>query len=123
MRGGLAASPPVRAAPRCDPGSSCEGLPAGRVGRERQSGATKGETTMTTYTTYGSVRGGCGHRHKTIRAAEHCLDRDQRGCSSQGGYSDRSVCEVRNGCLYEVGGNDTDWIAGEGGRSCGAARM
>lgn len=75
------------------------------------------------YTTYGSVRGGCGHQHRTVEAAERCLNDDQNGCASQGGYSDRRVCEVRDGYLYEVGGGEDDWIAGEGGRSCGAARI
>lgn len=46
---------------------------------------------MTTYTTTGSVRGDCGHQHKTLRAAVACLMRDQRGCKAQGGYSDRTV--------------------------------
>jgi hypothetical protein len=45
------------------------------------------------YTTIGSVRGCCGHHHRTIAAAEMCLTRDQRGCKSQGGYSDRRVVD------------------------------
>ncbi len=49
---------------------------------------------MTTYTTEGSVRGCCGHKHRTIEAAIRCIKRDQAGCSSQGGYSDRSVVRV-----------------------------
>ena len=48
----------------------------------------------TTYTTFGSVRGGCGHRHKTLESARRCLDKDQSGCGSQGGYSDREVVLV-----------------------------
>ena len=44
-----------------------------------------------TYTTQGNVRGCCGHKHRTIEAAKRCADRDQAGCASQGGYSDRSV--------------------------------
>lgn len=43
------------------------------------------------YTTCGSVRGCCGHKHGSILAAEKCLARDQKGCRSQGGYSDREV--------------------------------
>lgn len=47
---------------------------------------------MTTiYTTKGNVRGECGHEHRTEAAAQACLERDQRGCASQGGYSDRVV--------------------------------
>lgn len=49
---------------------------------------------MTTYTCVGSVRGSCGHDHKTIAAAVRCNDRDQKGCASQGGYSDRSIVAV-----------------------------
>lgn len=44
-----------------------------------------------TYTTQGSVRGCCGHQHKTIEAAQRCINRDHAGCVRQGGYSDRSV--------------------------------
>ena len=50
------------------------------------------------YTTHGSVRGGYGHAHKSQQTAEKCLRRDQRGCASQGGYSDRRVIEQRT-CL------------------------
>lgn len=46
------------------------------------------------FTTTGSVRGGCGHVHLTRAAAEKCLDRDHRGCVTQGGYSDRKVVTV-----------------------------
>ena len=46
---------------------------------------------MTTYTTIGSVRGCCGHKHRTIKAAVDCIKRDQSGCAIQGGYSDRDV--------------------------------
>ena len=46
---------------------------------------------MTSYTTFGSVRGDCGHAHQTYAAAEACIRRDQRGCRQQGGYSDREV--------------------------------
>jgi hypothetical protein len=47
--------------------------------------------TMNTYTTDGSVRGDCGHRHRTLSGAIQCLARDQAGCKSQGGYSDRQI--------------------------------
>lgn len=52
------------------------------------------------YATWGSVRGNCGHRHATLAAAVDCLRADQRGCRSQGGYSDREV--VRSGDDYDV---------------------
>ena len=44
-----------------------------------------------TYTTIGSVRGSCGHAHRTIAAAKACADADQRACHRHGGYSDRDV--------------------------------
>ncbi len=49
------------------------------------------ETMNITYTTDGSVRGTCGHKHRTVEAAYKCLEEDQQGCESQGGYSDRHV--------------------------------
>lgn len=48
-------------------------------------------TAKTGYTTCGSVRGCCGHNHRTIETAQRCVDSDQAGCARQGGYSDRSV--------------------------------
>jgi hypothetical protein len=47
--------------------------------------------TKTTYTNIGSVRGSCGHNHRTISGALRCLDSDQSGCRQCGGYSDRVV--------------------------------
>jgi len=46
------------------------------------------------YTTIGSVRGDCGHKHRNIWAAARCLANDQAGCASQGGYSDRRITEA-----------------------------
>jgi len=43
------------------------------------------------YTTWGPVRGDCGHEHRTMRAACECVERDQRGCAKQGGYTDRHL--------------------------------
>ena len=43
------------------------------------------------YTTWGPVRQGCDHAHKTIETALDCLHRDRSGAASQGGYSDRSI--------------------------------
>jgi hypothetical protein len=50
-------------------------------------------STTTTYTTHGSVRGGCGHTHRTLDATERCRQRDADECASLGGgaYSDRQV--------------------------------
>ena len=52
------------------------------------------EPTLAYFTTEGSVRGACGHKHRTYDAAEKCIARDQHGCASQGGYSDRHVVAV-----------------------------
>jgi len=49
------------------------------------------------YTTVGSVRGRCGHQHRTLEAAVACRRADQQGCRSQGGYSDRVVRIVEDG--------------------------
>ena len=49
---------------------------------------------MTLYTTYGSVRGGCGHKHRSIQAAQHCAYRDQHACNEYRCYSDRRVLPV-----------------------------
>ena len=46
------------------------------------------------YTTWGPVRGGCGHAHQTLETAERCLRRDQAGCADQAGYSDRAVRRI-----------------------------
>lgn len=43
------------------------------------------------YESSGSVRGSCGHRHRSIRMAYLCLCADRLGCRMQGGYSDRDV--------------------------------
>jgi len=46
------------------------------------------------YTTWGSVRGCCGHRHRTLKAAKRCLEKDQRACANLPGgnaYSDRHI--------------------------------
>jgi len=46
------------------------------------------------WTTYGEVRGGCEHVHKSKLAALRCLHADERGCKRLGGYSDRAVVQV-----------------------------
>ena len=46
------------------------------------------------YTSWGSVRQGCGHAHRTAEAAARCGDRDRRGCRRQGGYSDRYIRKI-----------------------------
>lgn len=54
------------------------------------SKTTKSTATIT-YTTRGAVRGCCGHRHRSLRAAARCCYRDLLDCERQGGYSDRMV--------------------------------
>ncbi len=49
---------------------------------------------MKGYITIGSVRGWCGHVHRTELGAVRCLARDRRGCRGQGGYSDRNVVNI-----------------------------
>lgn len=43
------------------------------------------------YTTKGSVRGCCGHKHRSLKTAFICITKDTNGCNSQGGYSDRYI--------------------------------
>jgi hypothetical protein len=43
------------------------------------------------YVTEGSVRGSCGHKHRTLDGAIRCLHRE-----GQGGYTDRSIYTVAN---------------------------
>jgi hypothetical protein len=57
-----------------------------------------------TYTTIGSVRGCCGHDHRSIGAAQRCLARDARGCRAQGGYSDRYIVRDDGRIVYVDGG-------------------
>ena len=52
---------------------------------------------MALYTTWGSVRGCCGHEHRTEEAAEACASKDQRACARVGGYSDRKVRKISRG--------------------------
>ena len=50
--------------------------------------------TTVTYSAVGSVRGSCGHAHRTAAAAQRCADRDHRGVRAGHGrsaYSDRTV--------------------------------
>jgi hypothetical protein len=43
------------------------------------------------FVSVGSIRGWCGHVHRTLDAAIKCSVRDGRDCGSTGGYSDRGV--------------------------------
>ena len=46
------------------------------------------------YTCIGSVRPNCGVQHRSLSSAKACLQRDQRACRNQGGYSDREINSV-----------------------------
>ena len=60
------------------------------------------DTTMTNttkpavYEARGSVRGSCGHIHRSIGAAVRCARKDQASCARLGGgaYSDRVVVRI-----------------------------
>ena len=61
---------------------------------------------MADYTFYhasGSVRGSCGHMHRTIVAAYRCAQRDVRDCHALGGgaYSDRVVARTDGEALTD----------------------
>ena len=75
---------------------------------------TTTETTTRTYTTRGSVRGECGHAHRTYRAAARCAERDQRLCAAAGGYSDRGVFRDGGEIAPEVHEAYADLVAGGG---------
>lgn len=58
------------------------------------------------YTTWGSVRGGCGHLHRSVEAAERCIARDARAVRRGNGrdaYSDRAVYRVEARTARELG--------------------
>lgn len=62
------------------------------------------------YIARGSVRGSCGHKHRTIAAAQTCCEKDQRDCRSLGGgaYSDRSVTPVDSGRFRDLTGSEQE---------------
>lgn len=43
------------------------------------------------WTCSGSVRGCCGKKHHSREAADSHISQDNRGCATQGGYSDRHI--------------------------------
>lgn len=68
---------------------------------------------MMNYYTCGTlrnVRGNCGHKHRTIDSAEKCCQRDQAGCKSQGGYSDRSIQKFAGGEEIEIEIEEREWL-------------
>lgn len=64
----------------------------------------------TYYTTTGSVRGNCGHRHRSVVAAEQCRQSDANGCGMQGGYSDRRIVAVEDDVTRELNAAEDDLL-------------
>lgn len=60
------------------------------------------------YTCEGSVRDDCGVMHRSLAAAVACVRRDQRDCSSQGGYSDRRIMRVTERGLVRLSEAEAD---------------
>lgn len=58
----------------------------------------KGRIMAIKFTTRGNARGGCGHNHRTLLAAEMCLQREKRSCAipDVGSYSDRVIFVVED---------------------------
>ena len=63
---------------------------------------------MTTYTTRGGIRGGCGHKHRSVVTAYRCLCEDSDGCARHGGYSDRMVTRLDGQPLNDVEREELD---------------
>jgi hypothetical protein len=61
-----------------------------------------GERYRVCYITFGLGRGSCGHQHRTIYDAYHCLRHDFRAAEESGSYSDRHVCAIENGIMREL---------------------
>jgi hypothetical protein len=59
------------------------------------------EKTKIYYTTKGSVRGCCGHKHRYLHSAVKCVLNDRRDCLRVRGYSDRSVVRWDGGEMTE----------------------
>jgi hypothetical protein len=54
------------------------------------------------YVAKGSVRGSCGHKHHTLRAAINCVVRDVKLCASLGIDSDRDIVRADGVTLNDV---------------------
>jgi hypothetical protein len=54
------------------------------------------------YITKGPIRGPCGHKHRTISYAYHCLARDIQSAEKDGTSSDRRIYAVDNGQEREL---------------------
>ena len=56
---------------------------------------------MTIYTTMGSVRGSCNHKHRSLETALKCAQSDSRRCQQVRGRSDRNVVRTDGEPLSE----------------------
>ena len=76
---------------------------------------------MAGYTTFGRVRGCCGHRHRNREAAERCVAADRAGRGKARGCSDRAVFYISaDGYLLT---DDGAPVWPRRGRSGGAVRF
>ena len=73
-----------------------------------------------TYEARGSVRGGCGHRHRTLSSALRCAQKDQSACHSLNpsgsltrSYSDRDVVRTDGEPLTASELRDLEGLGGE----------
>lgn len=62
------------------------------------------------YTCVGSIRGKCGHAHRTIENAEKCCADDQSACKRQGGYSDRNIRVIENGVVRQLTESESEYL-------------
>ena len=63
----------------------------------------KGQGQSQMFRARGNIRGSCEHKHRTLKGAVRCMNRDSVICKSQGGYSDRNVYETKDGkCVLWV---------------------
>ena len=62
----------------------------------------------TYYTTNGSVRQSCNHKHRSIGTAVRCLLRDHVNCAKLRGYSDRTIIAIEDGERRELTAQEHD---------------
>lgn len=82
---------------------------------------TKDGTAIIAWGTYGSVRG-YGPPRLTLAEAQKDRQSDERGCASQGGYSDREVVAIdeRGTCWQFVEGTIGSYVRTHPGRATAA---
>lgn len=68
-----------------------------------------------TYTTRGSVRGSCGHKHRSLATAVACARSDMRACKGLPGgtsYSDRWVVRADGSEMTDHEMREIDFLEG-----------